>query len=211
MSASRASRPSTTSARASATRCLPEKGHALPGMLIVGSDSHTPSYGALGAFAAGIGRTEAAAVMATGEIWLRVPESMRIVVDGQLPDAGLGQGPGAAHHRRHRRRRRRLPLGRVCRAGHRGDERRRPAGAVQHGRRDGRQERLRRARRGDAGLAGRPDHAAYTESPARPGCRLCPGASLRRGRAGAPGGQAAPRGQRRAGDGGGRHARSTRP
>lgn len=64
---------------------LPEQGHALPGMLIVGSDSHTPSHGALGAFAAGIGRTEAAAVMATGEIWLRVPESMRIVVEGALP------------------------------------------------------------------------------------------------------------------------------
>jgi 3-isopropylmalate/(R)-2-methylmalate dehydratase large subunit len=54
-------------------------------MLIVGSDSHTPSHGALGAFAAGIGRTEAAAVMATGEIWLRVPESMRIIVEGALP------------------------------------------------------------------------------------------------------------------------------
>lgn len=64
---------------------MPEKGHALPGMLIVGSDSHTPSHGALGAFAAGIGRTEAAAVMATGEIWLRVPESLRIVVEGALP------------------------------------------------------------------------------------------------------------------------------
>ena len=64
---------------------LPEHGHALPGMLIVGSDSHTPSHGALGAFAAGIGRTEAAAVMATGEIWLRVPESMRIVVEGEMP------------------------------------------------------------------------------------------------------------------------------
>jgi 3-isopropylmalate/(R)-2-methylmalate dehydratase large subunit len=65
---------------------LPEYGHALPGTLIVGSDSHTPSHGALGAFAAGIGRTEAAAVMATGEIWLRVPESMRIVVEGTLPE-----------------------------------------------------------------------------------------------------------------------------
>ncbi len=64
---------------------LPEKGHALPGLLIVGSDSHTPSHGALGAFAAGIGRTEAAAVMATGEIWLRVPESFRIVVEGAFP------------------------------------------------------------------------------------------------------------------------------
>jgi 3-isopropylmalate/(R)-2-methylmalate dehydratase large subunit len=64
---------------------LPEHGHALPGMLIVGSDSHTPLHGALGAFATGIGRTEAAAVMATGEIWLRVPESLRIVVEGQMP------------------------------------------------------------------------------------------------------------------------------
>ncbi len=65
---------------------LPEHGHALPGMLIVGSDSHTPMHGALGAFATGIGRTEAAAVMATGEIWLRVPESMRLIVEGVMPE-----------------------------------------------------------------------------------------------------------------------------
>ena len=64
---------------------LPEKGHAWPGGLIVGSDSHTTTHGAFGAFAAGIGRTEAAAVMATGQIWLRVPQSFRIVVRGQLP------------------------------------------------------------------------------------------------------------------------------
>jgi len=63
---------------------LPEKGHALPGYLIVGSDSHTPTHGAFGAFAAGIGRTEAAAVMATGEIWLMVPHTFRISVKGQL-------------------------------------------------------------------------------------------------------------------------------
>jgi 3-isopropylmalate/(R)-2-methylmalate dehydratase large subunit len=65
---------------------LPEKGHAWPGAVIVGSDSHTPTHGAFGAFAAGIGRTEAAAVMATGQIWLRVPESLRIVVSGTLPE-----------------------------------------------------------------------------------------------------------------------------
>ena len=64
---------------------LPEKGHALPGHLIVGSDSHTPTHGAFGAFAAGIGRTEAASVMATGEIWLMVPHSFRVVVRGGLP------------------------------------------------------------------------------------------------------------------------------
>jgi len=64
---------------------LPEKGHAWPGALIVGSDSHTTTHGAFGAFSAGIGRTEAAAVMATGEIWLRVPQSFRIVINGSLP------------------------------------------------------------------------------------------------------------------------------
>ncbi len=64
---------------------LPERGHAWPGALIVGSDSHTPTAGAFGAFAAGIGRTEAAAVMATGSIWLRVPETLRIVLNGALP------------------------------------------------------------------------------------------------------------------------------
>lgn len=64
---------------------LPEKGHAWPGAVIVGSDSHTPTAGAFGAFAAGIGRTEAAAVMATGGIWLRVPESIRVLVHGALP------------------------------------------------------------------------------------------------------------------------------
>lgn len=64
---------------------LPEKGHAWPGAVIVGSDSHTPTAGAFGAFAAGIGRTEAAAVMATGEIWLRVPESLRVHLREVLP------------------------------------------------------------------------------------------------------------------------------
>ncbi|NYT14498.1 MAG: 3-isopropylmalate dehydratase large subunit [Methanomassiliicoccales archaeon] len=64
---------------------LPEKGHVLPGMLIVGTDSHTTTYGAFGAFSTGIGATEMAAIWATGEIWMRVPETMRIHVDGSLP------------------------------------------------------------------------------------------------------------------------------
>jgi homoaconitate hydratase family protein len=68
---------------------LPEQGFALPGSVIVGSDSHTPSYGALGAFAAGIGRTETACTWATDEIWLRVPETMRIDLTGRL-------GPGVS-------------------------------------------------------------------------------------------------------------------
>ena len=61
-----------------------EQGFALPGSVIVGSDSHTPSYGALGAFAAGIGRTETACTWATDEIWLRVPETLRIDLSGRL-------------------------------------------------------------------------------------------------------------------------------
>jgi 3-isopropylmalate/(R)-2-methylmalate dehydratase large subunit len=59
-----------------------EKGHVNPGQLIVGADSHTCTYGALGAFATGIGSTEAAAVFATGKIWLRVPPSIKIIVNG---------------------------------------------------------------------------------------------------------------------------------
>jgi homoaconitate hydratase family protein len=63
---------------------LAEEGFALPGALIVGADSHTPTAGAFGAFAAGIGRGEMAAIMATARIWLRVPESLQIVVHGRL-------------------------------------------------------------------------------------------------------------------------------
>jgi len=62
-----------------------ENGFALPGKLILGADSHTPSYGAFGAFSAGIGRSEAASVWATDEIWLKVPETIRIEMSGKLP------------------------------------------------------------------------------------------------------------------------------
>jgi 3-isopropylmalate/(R)-2-methylmalate dehydratase large subunit len=61
-----------------------EQGFAAPGRLIVGADSHTCSYGALGAFATGIGSTEAATVFARGVLWFKVPESMKFVVDGKL-------------------------------------------------------------------------------------------------------------------------------
>jgi len=64
---------------------LSEASFALPGKLIVGSDSHTTTYGAFGAFAAGIGRTEAASIWATDEIWLRVPETLRIDFSGKFP------------------------------------------------------------------------------------------------------------------------------
>ena len=61
---------------------MPEKGHVTPGNLIVGADSHTCTYGAFGAFATGIGSTEAAGVMATGKIWFKVPPTIKINVKG---------------------------------------------------------------------------------------------------------------------------------
>ncbi|UCE26921.1 MAG: 3-isopropylmalate dehydratase large subunit [Candidatus Coatesbacteria bacterium] len=69
---------------------LPEEGFARPGRLILGSDSHTTTYGALGAFSAGIGRSEAAAIWATGEIWLMCPESVRMNMTGEF---ARGVGP----------------------------------------------------------------------------------------------------------------------
>lgn len=65
---------------------MPEKGHVLPGQLVVGSDSHTCAYGAIGAFGTGIGSTDMAAVFALGKLWFRVPETIRFDVDGKLGD-----------------------------------------------------------------------------------------------------------------------------
>ncbi len=61
-----------------------EKGLGLPGKLLLGSDSHTCSYGAVGAFSSGIDRTEAASLMLTGETWLKVPDSIKIMLNGIL-------------------------------------------------------------------------------------------------------------------------------
>ncbi len=63
---------------------LVEEGLALPGEIVLGSDSHTPHAGVMGAFGAGIGRTEMASIWALGSLWLRVPESMKITVKGEF-------------------------------------------------------------------------------------------------------------------------------
>jgi 3-isopropylmalate/(R)-2-methylmalate dehydratase large subunit len=65
---------------------LCEEGLVQPGNVILGADSHSTHYGALGAFGAGIGRSEVAAIWASGRIWLRVPESIKITVSGQLTE-----------------------------------------------------------------------------------------------------------------------------
>ena len=64
---------------------LSEEAIVLPGQTILGSDSHTTHFGWLGAFGAGIGRSEVATLWATGELWLRVPETIHIVLEGDLP------------------------------------------------------------------------------------------------------------------------------
>jgi 3-isopropylmalate/(R)-2-methylmalate dehydratase large subunit len=64
---------------------LPEQGLVLPGELVLGGDSHTTTYGALGAFASGFGSTDVACAMATGETWLKVPPSIKLLYHGEPP------------------------------------------------------------------------------------------------------------------------------
>ena len=64
---------------------LPEQGLVGPGDLVIGADSHTCTYGGLGAFSTGVGSTDLAAAMALGETWLKVPESIKFVYHGELP------------------------------------------------------------------------------------------------------------------------------
>lgn len=67
---------------------LPEQGVVKPGQLIIGADSHTVTYGAIGAFSSGVGSTDIAVAMATGEVWLRVPETIKVVLTGK-PNQGV--------------------------------------------------------------------------------------------------------------------------
>ncbi|MFN3467123.1 MAG: 3-isopropylmalate dehydratase large subunit [Candidatus Brocadiales bacterium] len=70
---------------------LPEMGLVLPGDLIIGADSHTCTYGALGAFAVGVGSTDLAACFATGKVWLKVPETIKFSFNGRLPRWSSGK------------------------------------------------------------------------------------------------------------------------
>ncbi len=64
---------------------LPERGHLLPGMFVVGGDSHSPTGGAFGCFMFGVGATDMAGIVATGETWIKVPETISIDWSGKMP------------------------------------------------------------------------------------------------------------------------------
>lgn len=70
---------------------LPEKGIVAPGDLVIGADSHTCTYGALGAFSTGVGSTDLAACFATGKVWLKVPESIKFVFHGKVKNWTSGK------------------------------------------------------------------------------------------------------------------------
>ena len=61
-------------------------GHVLPGQFVVGTDSHTPTYGSMGAFSPGVGASDMLSIWATGELWFKVPESVKVVFQGKMPE-----------------------------------------------------------------------------------------------------------------------------
>jgi 3-isopropylmalate/(R)-2-methylmalate dehydratase large subunit len=75
----------TTSYKGVCHIALPEEGHTRPGEVLFGTDSHTCTAGAFGEFATGIGNTDAAFILGTGKLWLKVPPTMRLVFQGQMP------------------------------------------------------------------------------------------------------------------------------
>ncbi len=83
--------PGTSTYRGVCHVALPQEGHVRPGEVIFGTDSHTCTHGALGAFATGIGNTDAGFVMGTGRLLLKVPPTLRFAIDGILPDGVMAK------------------------------------------------------------------------------------------------------------------------
>ncbi len=77
--------PTKTSYKGVCHKALPEEGHLRPGEILLGTDSHTCTAGAFGEFATGVGNTDAAFVMGTGKVWLKVPPTMKLVFRGEMP------------------------------------------------------------------------------------------------------------------------------
>lgn len=65
---------------------MTEAGYVKPGDVVFGTDSHTTTYGCVGAFSSGVGYTEMASILGTGTMWIKVPETIKVTIDGQLPD-----------------------------------------------------------------------------------------------------------------------------
>ena len=65
---------------------MTEAGHVVPGDVVFGTDSHTTTYGCVGAFSTGIGYTEMAGILGTGELWIRVPATIKVKITGKLPE-----------------------------------------------------------------------------------------------------------------------------
>ena len=65
---------------------MTEAGYVKPGNIVFGTDSHTTTYGCVGAFSSGIGYTEMASILGTGNMWIKVPETIKVVIDGELPE-----------------------------------------------------------------------------------------------------------------------------
>ena len=65
---------------------MTEAGYVKPGDVVFGTDSHTTTYGCVGAFSSGIGYTEMASILGTGTMWIRVPETIKVVINGKLPE-----------------------------------------------------------------------------------------------------------------------------
>ena len=131
---------------------LPEEGHSRPGEVLFGTDSHTCTAGAFNQFATGIGNTDAAFILGTGKLLVKVPPTMRFVFDGEFPPYVLAKdvilhvigeiGVDGAHLQGHGVRRR----------SHRAPVDGRAHDPLQHGDRGGRQERRHRRRRGHVRL-----------------------------------------------------------
>ena len=64
---------------------MTEAGYVKPGDVVFGTDSHTTTYGCVGAFSSGIGYTEMASILGTGTMWIKVPETIKVVIEGELP------------------------------------------------------------------------------------------------------------------------------
>jgi len=65
---------------------MTEAGYVKPGDVVFGTDSHTTTYGCVGAFSSGIGYTEMASILGTGTMWIKVPETIKVIIEGKLPD-----------------------------------------------------------------------------------------------------------------------------